>query len=35
LVLPVHSCLTANLFGGYLTLAGERISLMPKDYQAT
>ncbi len=35
LVLPVHSCLTADLFGSYLTLAGEQLSLMPKDFQAT
>lgn len=35
LVLPVHSCLTANLFGSYLTLAGEQLSLMPKNFQAT
>ena len=26
-VLPVHSCLTANLLGGYTTLEGERISM--------
>jgi D-serine deaminase-like pyridoxal phosphate-dependent protein len=30
LVLPVHSCLTADAMQGYLTLDGERIPMMPK-----
>jgi len=31
-ILPVHSCLTANLMKGYLTNEGKRISAMPADY---
>jgi len=29
-ILPVHSCLTANLIGQYLTTDGETIAMMPK-----
>lgn len=29
-VLPVHSCLTADLMGSYTTLKGERVSMMQK-----
>jgi len=29
-LLPVHSCLTANLMGGYVTTDGERIGMMPR-----
>jgi len=29
-ILPVHSCLTANLMGGYVTLEGEKIGMMPR-----
>jgi len=29
-ILPVHSCLTANLMGHYLTKTGELIAMMPK-----
>ena len=31
LVLPVHSCLTANLLGRYLTLDGEVIEMARHD----
>ncbi len=30
-ILPIHSCLTANLMGSYLTLDGKRILQMPKN----
>lgn len=29
-VLPVHSCMTADVMGEYYTLSGERIGMMPK-----
>lgn len=29
-IIPVHSCLTANLMGNYLTTDGETIKMMPK-----
>jgi len=31
-IIPVHSCLAADLAGYYLTTDGERIEKMPKDY---
>jgi D-serine deaminase-like pyridoxal phosphate-dependent protein len=30
-ILPVHSCLTADAFGHYLTLDGRRIEMMKKE----
>ncbi len=35
-ILPVHSCMTANLLGGYTTLSGERLEYFEirKDYLA-
>lgn len=29
-LLPVHSCLSANLMGGYATLKGQKIGMMPR-----
>jgi D-serine deaminase-like pyridoxal phosphate-dependent protein len=29
-ILPVHSCLTANLMGHYITAEGEFIEMMPR-----
>ncbi len=29
-LLPVHSCLTANLMGGYVTTEGQQIGMMPR-----
>ncbi len=29
-ILPVHSCMTADVMGEFYTLTGERISMMPK-----
>jgi len=30
MIIPVHSCLTADLMAGYLTLDGDRIKMMPR-----
>ena len=30
LVVPVHSCLTADLMGHYVTLSGSTIDMMPR-----
>ena len=30
-IIPIHSCLAANLMGSYLTLDGKRITQMPKN----
>ncbi len=30
-ILPIHSCLTADLMGSYRTLTGRRISMMSSD----
>lgn len=30
-ILPVHSCLTANLMGWYQTLGGKRIDMMSRN----
>ena len=30
-IIPVHSCLTANLMGSYYTTDGEHLSIIPKD----
>lgn len=31
-ILPIHSCLTADLFREYVTLSGRRIPMMPRPY---
>ncbi|MEZ5103309.1 MAG: alanine racemase [Draconibacterium sp.] len=31
-IIPVHSCLTANLMGQYLTTEAETINMIPKEY---
>ncbi len=32
-IIPVHSCLTANLMGSYYTTEGEHLSMIPKDQE--